>query len=660
MTPYTLHLNKEMFNKIRKFISIVILTAFVSTSVKLPAYAQVVFESQVPWMPKPGERVELSPEFTPAYLKGMVIHPDNALQFDFLIYRGDAPLSGNRKQEEYKKLIKYFLASLAIPDEDQWVNLSPYEKDRIIKDDFGKTEMGRDILAQDYLLKQITASLIYPESHLGQKFWDKIFTQAYQRYGTTNIPYNTFNKVWIVPDEAFIYEKGNMVYIVKQHLKVMLEQDYLSLAKHSGITNVQAVQGREVNKLGSQVVREIVLPALEKEVNEGKNFATLRQVYSGMLLAAWYKRALKESLIGKIYANQAKVKGIDQDPKNNEMIYQQYLKAFKKGVFNFIKEDTDKYTNEAIPRKYFSGGFTEGFINPQTGEDTFDRVVKSANAGMVSADMAMKKNKIEDASVDLEPLQERAVGIRTGTDFNKETVMRVNKGHRYNVNVSASKTVFTDAMRTEINRWAETLPDIEKIKRIRQRLVNLRPNLKPALDDIIASVPVDASMTTEFQRASELNRQLNLNLTLVQLRVLADLLRKDAGLASQEGPAIKDLVLQEEQARRQAPDQTRDTYGRPSTVGSGLRGKAVSSEDKRNNPGLYGRDASMKGGIDLNTANLNLQIKRDGNGVPLPISQQDLEHINIDGLVPVIMEIKPAAVLPVFSELKNTSKPATS
>ena len=28
---------------------------------------------------------------------------------------------------------------------------------------FGLTEMGRDLLAEDYMLKQITASLIYPE-----------------------------------------------------------------------------------------------------------------------------------------------------------------------------------------------------------------------------------------------------------------------------------------------------------------------------------------------------------------------------------------------------------------------------------------------------------------------------------------------------------------
>ncbi|HLD88384.1 MAG TPA: hypothetical protein VI955_03610, partial [Candidatus Omnitrophota bacterium] len=87
-----------------------------------------------------------------------------------------------------------------------------------------------------------------------------------------------------------------------------------------------------------------------------------------MILATWYKKALKESLLGQVYADKAKVKGVDQDPKANEQIYQQYLKAFKKGVYNYIKEDTDKYTNQTIPRKYFSGGFDRALMtsnNPQ-------------------------------------------------------------------------------------------------------------------------------------------------------------------------------------------------------------------------------------------------------------------------------------------------------
>src|SRR5207249_4507426 len=39
-----------------------------------------------------------------------------------------------------------------------------------------------------------------------------------------------------------------------------------------------------------------------------------------------------------------------------EQIYQQYLQAYKKGVFNYIKEDADPSAQQSIPRKYFSGG----------------------------------------------------------------------------------------------------------------------------------------------------------------------------------------------------------------------------------------------------------------------------------------------------------------
>ncbi len=371
-----------MFKRISKIIVISVLVSFIVSSVQMPVFAQI---DPLPFMPAPGTMVNLSPEFTPAYLKGIVIHPKEPLKFDFIIYKGDKPLSDSQKREEYTKLTKYFLASLAIPDDDQWVNLSPYEKDRIIKDDFGKTEMGRDLLAQDYMLKQITASLIYPENNLGKEFWSKVYAQAQKQYGTSNIPVNTFNKVWILPDDALIYEKGNTAYVLKNHLRVMLEEDYLSLAKHEGQPgdmfkselqgtcpqagcqpseplNLKAPQGDThyatppIHSIASQIIKQIVLPELQREVNEDKNFAPLRQVYSGMLLATWFKRTLKQSLLGQIYANKGKVRGIDQDPRTNEEIYHRYLQAYKKGVFNFIKEDVDKYTNETIPRKYFSGG----------------------------------------------------------------------------------------------------------------------------------------------------------------------------------------------------------------------------------------------------------------------------------------------------------------
>ena len=66
------------------------------------------------------------------------------------------------------------------------------------------------------------------------------------------------------------------------------------------------------------------------------------------------------------------------------------------------------------------------------------------------------------------------------------------------------------------------------------------------------------------------------------------------------------------------------------------------------------------GGIDMNSTNLDLQIKRDGRGVPLPLSQQNLDNIHINGLVPVILDITPAATLPLFSELTATSSHSTT
>src|SRR3990167_8173807 len=155
-------------------------------------------------LPTPGSRITPSMGYTPAMVAGITIYPENPLQFDFIIDTGDDTLQSEELREESKKLINYFLATLTVPEDEMWVNLSPYEKDRIIADGLGITEMGRDMLAQDYMLKQLTASLMYPEEELGEAFWKKIYEKTQAKFGTTEIPTNTFNKVWIVPDKAVV------------------------------------------------------------------------------------------------------------------------------------------------------------------------------------------------------------------------------------------------------------------------------------------------------------------------------------------------------------------------------------------------------------------------------------------------------------------------
>lgn len=330
------------------------------------AYAENVLN-----LPQPGTMVALSPAYQPVIIKGLTVNKDNPFLFDFIVDISQDRLQGDALKKEGEKLIKYFLAGLAIPEEDVWVNLSPYEKDRIIPKVLGQTEMGRDLLAQDYLLKQITASLIYPEKELGKDFWDKVYAKAQQMYGTTQVPINTFNKVWIMADRAEVFENNQTAFVVDSHLKVMLEEDYLALKKNkTSSMSLASTTENKTHSVSSHIIRQIILPELEKEVNQGKNFANLRQIFNSLILAGWYKNNVKQAVLNQVYTAKDKVKGIEvQDKTIAEQIYQRYLLAYKKGVFNFIKEDSSAGTT--VPRKYFSGGvMTAGLArNPKVTQD---------------------------------------------------------------------------------------------------------------------------------------------------------------------------------------------------------------------------------------------------------------------------------------------------
>ncbi|MBF0595474.1 MAG: hypothetical protein HQL22_10990, partial [Candidatus Omnitrophica bacterium] len=153
----------------KKFVSGFLAMIFAAGSVEI-SYAQ-----NVVLMPAPGVMASLSESFTPPMLDGVKVYSDNPFRLDFILDKGNSSDSVEQLKIESTRLIKYFLASITVPEKDLWVNLSPYEKDRIVPDAFGVTEMGRDLLAQDYLLKQITASVIYPEGEVGKAFWAKVY-----------------------------------------------------------------------------------------------------------------------------------------------------------------------------------------------------------------------------------------------------------------------------------------------------------------------------------------------------------------------------------------------------------------------------------------------------------------------------------------------------
>ncbi|MBF0594752.1 MAG: hypothetical protein HQL22_07275 [Candidatus Omnitrophica bacterium] len=338
----------------KKFLCCILSFVFGFNSIgPLPqAYAQAIGMVN---LPAPGEMVRMSQDFKPLQMKGIQVYDDNPLHVDFLIDKGETGLLGEPLKNEIVRLSKYFLTCLTVPEKDLWVNLSPYEKDRIAPESFGVTQMGKDLLEQDYLLKQITASLSFPEEELGRDFWQQVYARAFATFGTTDIPFDTLNKVWIVPQTARVYSRGNSAFVVESKLDVMLEKDYQATQHENAaaVSDPEDLQGKVYN----QVVRDVLLPQLRREVNEGRHFAPVRQAFNAMILATWYKRHLSEGLLAKGYVGQNKVKGVDIDDKAaKEKIFEQYLQSFQKKVYNYVREDYDRFTQTTIPRKYVSGG----------------------------------------------------------------------------------------------------------------------------------------------------------------------------------------------------------------------------------------------------------------------------------------------------------------
>ncbi|MCK5506708.1 MAG: hypothetical protein KAJ10_16200, partial [Thermodesulfovibrionia bacterium] len=213
-----------------------------------------------------------------------------------------------------------------------------------------------------YTLKQLSSSMFHPDLDFGQQFWDTIYDNLVEKYGTMDIPLNTFHKIWIVPEKAVVDIQNNSVFIRHAKLKVMLEDDYLALEANQNRTNhgVGEVSDKELDRireLSTGLIRDVLIPEIEREVNEGELFYNLRQIYHSMILASWYKRNVKNSIINQYYTDRKKTSGIQsQEQGVPQEIYSTYMDAFQGGVFNFIKEEYNPITQEIIPRKYFSGG----------------------------------------------------------------------------------------------------------------------------------------------------------------------------------------------------------------------------------------------------------------------------------------------------------------
>jgi len=387
---------KSRFTYVFKVIVALVVVSFIGTSA---GFSRAVYAETLPYLPAPGSLLNASTAFSPVLLKGVVVDTENPFKLKFIIDEGQTRLTDNQLKDETSILIRYFLSALTIPTADMWVNLSPYEKDRVVNQEFGATDIGRDMLAQDYVLKQLSASLTYPESPLGKQYWANVYKRARELYGTSKVPVNTYHKIWITPDKTQILESGAKAYISQCTLKVMLEDDYLA-KKTNNVANEKDIS--------TSVVRNIILPQIEKDVNMGVNFAYLRQMQNAIILALWFKNKLKTSIYNQLYIDKKKIAGVDsKDPQAVDKIYSQYVEAFKSGVYNYAKKDFDAASRRMINRQYYSGGVdpipaggaapVQAFANTPAGAADMSR---AAEASRAAQDQAAQKGQAPAVGVE--------------------------------------------------------------------------------------------------------------------------------------------------------------------------------------------------------------------------------------------------------------------
>ena len=263
-------------------------------------------------LPVEGAVVKVSESFDLPFVRGVRFDAHDPLSLEFIFDMGDE-LSVSI--EHKNKLIRYFLAALTVPSSKLWVNLSPYEKERVIDDSVATTEMGETLLAQDYLLKQLSSSLTHPDTSTGKAYWK----------GQESSKNDSFNKIWIKPGKISLYDENNLIMISDALLEIESESSD----------------------------KEVLIPAIARDVNSGRNFAELRQMYYSVILAQYFKRKFSSSLYS-FYFDKEKMNGVNiADPEVKDEVFKMYVSSFENGAYNITRKEN--VSDPAGPRSTWTG-----------------------------------------------------------------------------------------------------------------------------------------------------------------------------------------------------------------------------------------------------------------------------------------------------------------
>jgi hypothetical protein len=322
---------------------------------------------------------------------------------------GDPIISlGNGSQQS----LEFFFTALLNPDDKFWVNLAPWEPDRIIDKDLGKTDIGRIMLEADLQMKKDFCKYSNPcESEIGdvlQKLEDEkkeeLIKRCMQKYpgqikGTNNVWFSRVTRHWIVPDRVDVYENNYEVYILNSSLNIysepayndssfeIVDQDPSLISEECLECLNEAV--KEYGRYAKEKEDEMILPLVVYDVNHHGNYSDLRQVYVSLALAQWYKEHTGYTIeLFSELVDSGNITGFEsQDTWSPTGIWEHYVKSYEEGEYHCWMNTTHESGGSTITesRCYQSGGVDfqsialnkRGDLNPETKEAAIEAINES-------------------------------------------------------------------------------------------------------------------------------------------------------------------------------------------------------------------------------------------------------------------------------------------
>jgi hypothetical protein len=275
----------------------------------------------------------------------------------------------------------YFLTGLTLPNCSFWVNLDPWEPERIASDNMCKTMIGRVLLEADLQMKKDFCKYDNPcESDIGKKYWDmlekkaeELVTECMKEFpqeiqNVDNVSFNVVTRHWIVPGKITVYEDNDEIYIVEATLDIYSEPAYehstfeiqdqpdsLSSKCRGCLTRA----AKEYGRYAAELEENLILPLVVKEVNTSDQYTDLRQVYTALVLAQWYKSHCEESLFAK-FLDTENIEALGSwEGRDCLEIQKNYVRSFEEGEYNCVMEQQEG--SYLVTRVYRGGGinFTE-------------------------------------------------------------------------------------------------------------------------------------------------------------------------------------------------------------------------------------------------------------------------------------------------------------